>query len=345
MTSVLDHIGNKEIDLDSTAKYAAILGESPSKGAKSPSLWNAAFQGLGLSGVMHPMDVKPANLHDLVQTLREDQRFIGGAVTMPYKIDIIPFLDDLDAEARTIGAVNCLYRRGSNLVGTNTDGAGALWSLEREYRQPLTGQQVAVLGTGGAGFAVAAFLAGAVGRSGRLTLVNRSSAPRNQLAEKLKEVCQVQIAELPLSDGLLSSLDILVNCSSLGFETLKKDTHGTYSLKFYSPLGGLDDSLRVAETPSAEKDYVRLAQDAIGQNQMETIRALAAMDNPFVFDIVYQPRRTPLLFWAETFGYRTLNGVPMNLEQAVIAFDRATSAADLRTSHGDEVRTLMAKVW
>jgi shikimate dehydrogenase len=345
MTTVLDQIENGNVDLGSTGNYAAILGESPSKGAKSPSLWNAAFQGLGLSGIMHPMDVQPAKLQAVVQALRADRRFIGGAVTMPYKIDIIPFLDDLDAEARTIGAVNCLYRRGADLIGANTDGAGALWSLERAYRQPLAGKQALVIGAGGAGFAVAAYLAGALGPSGRITLANRSPEPLHNLAEKLKTDCQVQTSGLPLPDDQLSSLDIVVNCSSLGFENLKKDAAGTYTLKFYSPLGRLDNALRVADAPTAEKDYARAAKDTIGRNHGETVHALAAMADPFVFDIVYQPHRTPLLFWAETFGYRTLNGVPMNLEQAVIAFDRATAAVNLRPSHRNEVRPLMEKVW
>ena len=345
MTGVLDHLDNKNIDLNSTAKYAAILGESPSKGAKSPSLWNAAFKGLAISGIMHPMDVQPAKLPTVVGALGKDERFIGGAVTMPYKIDILPFLDDLDAEARTIGAVNCIYRSGSKLVGANTDGAGALWSLEREYHAPLFGRHVLIIGAGGAGFAVAAYLAGAVGSSGRITLVNRSLEPRNKLAEKLNTVCQVQTAALPLSDELLSSIDILVNCSSIGFENLKHDAAGTYSLKFYSPLGRLDDSLRVADTPTAEKDYARAAGDFVGRNHGDAVSALASMREPFVFDIVYQPRQTPLLFWAETFGYRTLNGVPMNLEQAVIAFDLATAASGLRPSNRDQVRTLMERVW
>jgi shikimate dehydrogenase len=93
MPSVLDVIENKSVNLSQTDFYAAIIGESPSQGAKSPTLWNAAFKGLELSGMMHPMDVHSEKLANLVELLRKDTRFIGSAVTMPYKIQIIPYLD------------------------------------------------------------------------------------------------------------------------------------------------------------------------------------------------------------------------------------------------------------
>lgn len=52
-------IENKINNLNITECYAAILGQSPSKGAKSPKLWNAAFSGLNFSAFMYPFDVLP----------------------------------------------------------------------------------------------------------------------------------------------------------------------------------------------------------------------------------------------------------------------------------------------
>ena len=92
MSSILDVIENKGLDLDKTEYYAAILGETPSQGARSPLLWNAAFQQGGISAVMHPMDIQADKLESVVAALKNDPRFIGGAVTMPYKINILPFL-------------------------------------------------------------------------------------------------------------------------------------------------------------------------------------------------------------------------------------------------------------
>ena len=69
------------------------------------------------------------------------------------------------------------------------------------------------------------------------------------------------------------------------------------------------------------------------------------MDCPFVFDIIYQPRQTMLLYLADLLGYKTLNGAGMNLEQAVIAFESATVTAGLRGRNRNEVHDLMRSVW
>jgi len=331
--------------LEQTDYYATILGESPSKGAKSPSLWNAAFKGLKLSGMMHPMDVRPERLREVVQCLRDDRRFIGGAVTMPFKITIIPYLDALEPEAETIGAVNCLYRNGEKLIGSNTDGAGALWSLEREISDSLAGKTILLLGTGGAGFAVSTYLASALGPKGSLILANRSHGPRDELVERFEGRCRARVFDWPITANQVKGVDILINCSSIGFETLKEDKKGAFSLKFYTPIGPVDDAIRVQNGEDAEKRFFKAASGAIKKNFNRSLDVLSNMDDPFIFDIIYQPLHTMLIFLASMLGFRTLNGVPMNLEQAVIAFDKATVAADLQNSNHKKIRRLMSKVW
>ena len=344
MSSILDVIENKGIDLDSTEYYAAILGESPSKGARSPMLWNAAFEGLNISAVMHPMDVVPDRLEEAVQRLREDKRFIGGAVTMPYKIDILPFLDEIKPEAEVIGAVNCIYRNGEKLIGTNTDGAGALWSLQEAVGSALEGKNVFLIGTGGAGFAVAAYVASAIGKSGKLLLANRTASSRGAIAKRLADQCIVELVDQwPVAPETVSDIDIVINCTSIGFETLKKDGKGAYSLKSYSPLGDIQD-IRVEEGDGAEQDYMEKASSVIEKNQDQSQEVLTSMNNPFVFDIIYQPEKTVLLAKAEELGCSILNGKRMNLEQAVIAFVKATSSAKLYSGSNDSVREIMANV-
>ena len=344
MSAVVACIENKDLDLTKTEKYAAILGESPSKGAKSPALWNAAFAKLGLSGLMHPMDVLPENLSSVVDCLRDDECFIGGAVTMPYKIAIMPYLDDLESEAETIGAVNCIYRDGKRLVGTNTDGAGALWSLQEEFGS-LEGKTVLLLGTGGAGFAVAAYVASALGTSGTLLLANRSAQPLQSIAGKLQELCKIEsLPDWPVTIPATTDIDIVINCSSIGFETLKADVNGVYSLKYYTPLGKIDDSIRVPDKDAAEREYIRNASGAIADNIIQSLKFLAAVEAPLVFDIIYQPFETLFLSLAKLTGCNTLNGLPMNLEQAVIAFDKATVASGMRSTNAEEVRMIMGQI-
>lgn len=346
MSSVLDVIENKGLDLKKTDYYACILGESPSKGAKSPLLWNIAFERLDISGIMYPMDVTSERLEAVVQRLREDERFIGGAVTMPYKISIIQYLDSLEPQAENIGAVNCLYRQGKKLIGANTDGSGALWSLQKEMTEPLAGKTVLLLGTGGAGLAVAAYLATAIGEKGKLMLSNRSRDPMDRINERLKGTCYVEsLVEWPVPFERVAGVDVLVNCTSIGFETLKQDKVGAFSLKYFTPLGPVDNTVRVLCGSDAEKQYLKAATHWVAENFNHTLNVLTAMENPFVFDIIYQPKETMLLFLAKLMGYRTLNGAPMNLEQAVIAFDKATAMSGIRNEGADDVRFIMSKIY
>ena len=342
--SVQNFIENT-VDLSVSDFYAAILGETPSQGAKSPALWNAAFEGLSISALMHPFDVRSENLSHVVEALRADSRFVGGAVTMPYKIDILPLLDEVEPEAAAIGAVNCVYRNGDKLVGSNTDGAGALWSLQAACPTPLAGKKVLILGAGGAACAVAAYVAGAVGADGLLVVCNRSEEKRDALVKRLLPFCPVEGASWPVSPETAAAVDIVINCTSLGFEATKADERGAYTLRFYTPLGEVDDRIRVSPGEGVNKRYLVDAIDAISLNQKQTFSVLAAMDNPFVFDIVYQPVRTLFLAMAEVLGYQALSGVGMNLEQAVIAFDKASSSVGLRPSGQEEVRNLMSPLW
>ena len=91
------------------------------------------------------------NLAQAVQGLR-GLNLGGVSVTIPFKEEIIPLLDEIDDQARIIGAVNTVVNREGRLWGTNTDWQGALAALQEEI--DLAGQQVLILGAGGAGRAI-----------------------------------------------------------------------------------------------------------------------------------------------------------------------------------------------
>ncbi len=194
-----------------TERYAAILGASPSKGARSPVLWNAAFKAAGIDAVMHPMDVTAEDLPALVAVLKADPRFVGGAVAVPHKQALVPLLDRVEPEAARIGAVNAIYRDGGELVGANTDGAGALSQIEELVGggHALRTRRALVLGLGGAGLAVAAFLAG---RVTELTVANRTRATADAVAAKLGAM----VAGWPVGADVLSKIDLVVNATTIG---------------------------------------------------------------------------------------------------------------------------------
>jgi len=193
-------------------KFAAILGANPSKGARSPVLWNAAFLAHGVDGEMLPIDVSDERLARLLTALDKNPHFLGGAIAMPHKEAVARWLGDrVRAEAADIGAVNCLFRSGDGrLAGTNTDGEGALRSFEDRFGK-VAGKRVLLLGLGGAGKAVAAFFRRAVDPGGRLTLCSRSTAGE-AVATRLSAAWHPW-AEIP---SVLPSTDVVVNCTSVG---------------------------------------------------------------------------------------------------------------------------------
>lgn len=212
--------------------YAAILGASPSKGARSPVLWNAAFAADGSDIQMLPMDLTPEKLSAVLDVLDGDADFLGGAVAVPYKERIAAWLGGrVTSEATAIGAVNCLFRGADGrLWGTNTDGEAALVSFENGFGS-AAGKRVLLLGAGGAGKAVAAYFA----RVAKQAILCTRSEDAAAYAEKIG----AQWLPWPrLSEGL-ADIDIVVNCTSLGFGD------------------------RAAETPLAADQLTRLPAHAI----------------------------------------------------------------------------------
>jgi shikimate dehydrogenase len=334
------------LNLDETEFYSAIIGESPSKGARSPLLWNAAFSDLDVSCMMHPMDVHKEKLRDVIDVLRMDHHFIGGAVAVPYKQALLPLLDQIEEEARTIGAINCIYRDGDNLVGTNTDGAGALESLKMFMDvHSLEGRNILIVGIGGTGQAVATYMAKSAGLSGKVILANRTSISAEKLAEKLGRYCSVETSKFPVPAEILEQVDILINCTSVGSESIRTGKQGLFTLHPFSPLGGIDDSVYVEPGDRIRHRYLAKAKDCIIKNLEGTLMAINHL-NPktIVFDIIYQPLKTTLLHIAECHGMPILNGLGMNLEQAVIAFQKASKPIKICYVSDEKARESMLNV-
>lgn len=132
----------------------AIVGH-PVAHSLSPAMHNAAFEALGLPHSYVPLDIRPGALAEgmnLLRTLGVD----GANVTVPHKVDIVPFLTGLRGAAEVIGAVNTLVYDGAGYVGYSTDGEGFMAFLAE------TGAEVGsavVLGAGGSARAVAYALA------------------------------------------------------------------------------------------------------------------------------------------------------------------------------------------
>jgi shikimate dehydrogenase len=182
-------------------KIFGILGR-PVAHSLSPVMHNAAFRHLGINAVYVAFPV--TDLASAVSGLRG--LAIGGAsVTIPFKEEIIPLIDELDPRAAEIGAVNTLVNRDGRLIGSNTDWLGAVTALTAKIS--LKGRHVLILGAGGASRAIAY---GIIQAGGRVSLTDVDQARAAALVKDLGGEA------IPLNTVGDSPATILVNATPMG---------------------------------------------------------------------------------------------------------------------------------
>jgi shikimate dehydrogenase len=174
------------------------------KTSKMYAMYNAAFEALGLNYVYVPFIVK--DLEKAVEGIRHlGIKAIG--VTIPYKIDILPYLDELDSDARRIGAVNAVINNNGKLLGANTDGKGAVKALQEVT--DIAGKKIVLLGAGGAARAIAFALAD---EGVDVVIVNRT---KNAAADLAKAVnCTYQTIDKLEQE--IKGAHVVINATSVG---------------------------------------------------------------------------------------------------------------------------------
>ena len=146
--------------------------------------------------------------------------FDGFNVTIPYKRDVMGYLDEITGDAFDCGAVNTVVT--SSMTGYNTDGVGFLLML-RVAGIEVQGKKVLILGGGGSGRSSAS----ALKKAGAEVFVYQ------RRREKLLELCG-QLGVTPIDDPEAGGYDILVNCTGVGMHDAvgispvsEKAFHGT----------------------------------------------------------------------------------------------------------------------
>lgn len=178
--------------------------------SKSPEIHQACYDEQKLNALFLHFHVKPGELEEILALVKSFPLH-GLAVTIPHKESIISFLDEIDEEARAIGAVNTVINRDGTLVGYNTDIFGALAPLQK--RTPLNGKRVVILGGGGA---AKAFIYGLKKEGAEIIVLGRNP-------DKLRKLsCPVNSLE-----GLkkeISKADILIQTTPVGMTPNTEDT-------------------------------------------------------------------------------------------------------------------------
>jgi len=140
--------------------------------------------------------------------------FRGMCVTVPWKVAVIPLLDEVDDDVRAIGAANYMTIRDGRLTGHNNDGKGLVKAIRKVA--PIEGQRVVMLGAGGAGRAMAVEIAWA--GAAHLTLVTRREEQGREVAERVRNAsgvpCEWQQWSAPVR--LPKGTTMLMNATHLG---------------------------------------------------------------------------------------------------------------------------------
>lgn len=191
-----------------------IIGD-PVEHSLSPQMHNAAYEALGIDDqyIFTAAQVKIEDVKKVVDGMRA-MGIHGLTCTIPHKMEIMNYLDEIDPIAKKIGAANSIVNNNGKLIGYNTDWLGVLTPLEKITK--LKGKQVAVIGAGGAARAMAYAV---TSKGAKLAVYNRTIEKAKELAEEfdgvgksLEEISEVKNA------------DIILNATSLGMHPQEHET-------------------------------------------------------------------------------------------------------------------------
>ncbi len=178
---------------------------------------NAAFAAVGINAAYFILEVKPEDIGVAVEGMKK-LPFGGGNVTIPDKVAIIQYLDEISEAARLIGAVNVIKFEDGKVKGYNTDGSGFFRAFGTELKEDPEGKTFFVYGAGGASRAICveAVLRGAK----KLYICNRTYEKAESIASDInKKIRRCAFALRSDHNEMAEALkdaEIIVNCTNIG---------------------------------------------------------------------------------------------------------------------------------
>jgi len=193
--------------LSSNTLIYGIIG-NPVRHSLSPIIHNKAFKRIGKDAVYLTFEVN--DLQDAIKGIRA-LGIRGVSVTIPFKSEVISYLDEVEQTAKKIKAVNTILNNEGVLIGYNTDWIGAIEALKE--MTDLDGKRVLILGAGGSARAV---VYGLKESGSHVIITNRSPSKAKELAE--------EFGCMYLENALILGVDIVINCTPVGMYPMEKET-------------------------------------------------------------------------------------------------------------------------
>lgn len=248
-------------------RRVALIGH-PLLRRHSEVMHNAAFGHFGVDARYELHDLEPEEVPRFVAEARGES-WLGFQVTAPYKQLVMEDLDNIEDDARRIGAVNSVFRTDDGgLTGFNTDAHGFHRAAEAELEIRFSGVRAAVVGAGGAARAVVDALASAGAAS--VTVGNRTASRASNLATDFG--APVRAVDLGAEfSAVLSEADLAVNATTVGMHApgaafdvdALSDSAAVYDLVYEPPETELLNAARARGLPAANGLGMLVAQAAI----------------------------------------------------------------------------------
>jgi shikimate dehydrogenase len=262
---------------------------------------------------MYPADISKKNLSSLVKEIKNDEDFVGSAVTMPYKEEILKYIDKIDLNSKKIGSINIIVRNKKKLIGYNTDFTGCYNSLKKIKKK----KNVLILGCGGVARAV---ILAAVSRFKKTNFFffNRSHKKLKEFLTKITLKKNFNFISSYNELIKLKNLDLVLNATSVGFDSWIKMNNKYFNLKFFTPLTNLKGLKKISN--KNYKIFLKKNRNLIDQDTKILKLFFKKNSNCEVFDVIYKPKATKLMKFSYQRKNKVYNGLQMNLIQAVKGF-------------------------
>lgn len=193
-----------------------IIGD-PVSHSLSPAMHNAAFKSLSMDDVYIAYKVSSHELESSVESLRS-VKISGFNVTIPHKIAVLQYLDEVDLLSRKAGAVNTVASIDGRFKGFNTDIQGFLQPLLNRGID-FRGLSVLLFGAGGSARAVVASLSSVTGIS-KLVVANRTYNKSSELSKQAElQGLTSSVSMIEEAKGMAKRFDLIVNATSVGLQS------------------------------------------------------------------------------------------------------------------------------
>lgn len=255
----------------------------PAHHSFSPLMYNLSFKDKGIDARYLAFDVAPGQIKQGIDAMRTLD-FGGGNLSMPFKQEVIPYLDEVTKRAQLLESVNVIKNDHGKLIGDSVDGEGFFENLLANNidTKDIT---MTIFGAGGAGLSI--IKAATEHQVKQLFVFKRRNKTFERVKSQLKKIKNGTVTKIDLIDyddedqmiRSVSNSKIIVNTTNLGM--------GDYQAFMPAPPGVLEH---------------------LNSHQI-------------VCDAIYSPQETKLLAFAKQQGCRTLNGLGMLIYQGVLSFE------------------------